>query len=319
MVYVQNILLATDFSKGAECALQRALVWARRFDATLHILHVVAAPERLPKAVEQVLSPYKEEAFSDLESRAASKLESLLESHGTEEVKFETHLRRGAAAPGILEFAQEQDIDLIVAGTHGRRGIHRLVTGSTSAEITRHSEGPVLLARACKHSVSGEGGGRILVPVDFSDHSRQAVAQGGALATACEVTLQLAHVVEQPFSPSVDYGLAPEVVGTDVTPLDAEALREGARRALRQFLEEARLDVPTETVVMEGHAPTAIARFADENEVGLIVIASHGRTGLERFLMGSTAERVMRRTACPVLVIKSFGKSLLSDEARTSW
>jgi nucleotide-binding universal stress UspA family protein len=307
MLSIRNILLATDFSEGAECALDRALSWARRFEARLHLLHVVTAPERLPMGMDLVLSDYKEEAFGDLKSQAVSNFDKLLETRRTDDVGIETSIRRGeAAAPVVLAYAEKHDADLIATGSHGQRGARRLVLGSTSEEVAREAACPVLVARTCEHVLANDSPARVLVPVDFSDHSAQAVSYGRELAAAHDAELDLAHVVEQTSLPGV-YGLEAETA--EVEPGDVHA---ETRQALRELLDAPGPDVPTTTHVLDGHAADALAAFAEERETGLIVTASHGRTGLEHLAMGSVAKRIMRRAPCPVFIAKSLGKSLVA-------
>ena len=317
---VKRLLVATDFSEGAEGAYRQGLFWARRFAAAeLHVLHVVTAPERMPKAIDVLVSQYKEEAFRDLESRAASRLEALLESRPPEALRIKTAVRRGqAAGPAVLAYAQDYDADLIVVGAHGHRGVRRLVSGRTSAEIARHAERPVLIARHCEHALPAEGGGRILAPVDFSEHSRRAAAAARVLAAACEATLYQAHVLERPLSMPRYGGAGVGSPGAEVVRPGGErsagALRDRAREKLQQVYDAADgPEVPTESVVLDGHASSALTKFAEEKDIGLIVMGSHGRTGLKRLLLGSVTERVMRRAPCPLLVIKTFGRRFLSE------
>jgi len=304
VLQVNNIVLATDFSEGGKCALDEALAWAQRFEATLHLLHVVTAPERLPMAMDLVLSEYKEEALGDLEAQAASKMSKLLESRRADNVPVETSVRRGeAAAPVVLDYAKEQDADLIVTGSHGRRGARRFMMGSTSEEVLRAAERPVLVARTCKHVLSSKPPGRVLVPVDFSEHSQRTVSYGREIAATYGAALDLVHVVEETSLPGV-YGLEAEA-----TTVAASEVRTETVQALEQLSETAGPEVEATPHVLDGHAARVIPALAEERESGLIVMASHGRTGLKRLAMGSVAEQVVRRAPCPVWVAKSFGKS----------
>lgn len=138
---------------------------------------------------------------------------------------------------------------------------------------------------------------RILCPVDFSDHSQRAVDYAVALARWYTARLTLLHVYEVvPLAP-----LAPEMTaGFALGP----EYREGLLRDLERFVEPAGADaVPLEFVVEEGQAGREIVRWAKENGSGLIVLGTHGRSGLERFLVGSVAERVLHRAPCPVLTV----------------
>ena len=311
MLHVNNILLATDFSIGARQAFSEALLLARRHEATLHVLHVVTAPARLPMAMDLVLSSYKEEAFGDLEAQAASQLEELLQEYDSTEVPIETAVQRGeAAGPVILSYAEAMDTDLVALGTRGQRKAKRLFMGSVAEEVIREAACPVLAVR--EHGGSSPPDHpvveRILLPVDFSEHSQRAMSYGKELAASYGADLDLLHVIERPSLPGA-YGLEMEPAQVEVSDVS-----DKVRKALMDLSREAPgPDVPTELHVHEGHASNAIISVAKTRGSDLIVLASHGRTGLKRFVMGSTAESVLREAPCPAFIVKSYGKLLLPD------
>ena len=310
MLHINNILLPTDFSRGAEQALNEALFLARRHEATLHVLHVVTAPARLPMAMDLVLSSYKEEAFGDLEAQAASSLEELLQAYDSTEVQIETTIRRGeAAGPVVLSYAETLDADLIALGTRGRREAKRLFMGSVAEEIIREAACPVLAVRERKGAFPDRPVvERILVPVDFSEHSQRALTYGKELAASYGADLGLLHVVERPSLPGA-YGLEVEPAQIQASDVD-----DKIREALVDTSSEAPgPDVHVTCHVQEGHTPNVITSVAKTRESDLIVLASHGRTGLKRFVMGSVAESVLRKAPCPAFIVKSYGKSLLSE------
>jgi nucleotide-binding universal stress UspA family protein len=147
----------------------------------------------------------------------------------------------------------------------------------------------------------------ILVPTDFSEHAVRALAHAQALAASYRARLELLHVLEEPTFPAF-YNLGAAAYGPP------PALEEKAHTALEKLITE----VGTPNVeqgfgchVKQGHAAEEITLFAAEFDVDLIVMASHGLTGLEHLLLGSVAEKVVRSAPCPILVIKAFGKTLL--------
>jgi len=139
---------------------------------------------------------------------------------------------------------------------------------------------------------------RILVPTDFSEHSKTAVQYGCELASKFGADLHLLHVVEQlPVMYSEGAIFSPET--------EAELLAE-ARELLTKT--PADIDVSALNVTratLEGHPLVEIVRYARENEIDLIVIGTHGRTGLVHVLLGSVAEKVVRKAPCPVLTVHS--------------
>ena len=142
---------------------------------------------------------------------------------------------------------------------------------------------------------------RILLPTDFSGCANYALPYAAAIARATNATIICVHVVE-PVVPTVGYsGLAEPMPIADVS----EQLEDSAERELPKLAEcEECAGLNIEEVIVHGDAAAEIVRVAGEREVDLIVISSHGRTGLGRIIFGSTAEAVVRHAICPVLVVK---------------
>ena len=142
---------------------------------------------------------------------------------------------------------------------------------------------------------------RILLPTDFSGCANYALPYAAAIARATSATIICVHVVE-PVVPTVGYsGLAEPMPIADVS----EQLEDSAERELPRLAEcEECAGLDIEEVIVHGDAAAEIVRVASEREVDLIVISSHGRTGLGRIIFGSTAEAVVRHATCPVLVVK---------------
>ena len=142
---------------------------------------------------------------------------------------------------------------------------------------------------------------KILLPTDFSGCANYALPYAAAIARATGATIVCLHVVE-PIVPAVGYsGLAEPMPIADIS----EQLEDSAERELPQFAECDELNgLEVEEVIVHGDPAAEIVRVASEREVDLIVVSSHGRTGLGRIIFGSTAEAVVRHAICPVLVVK---------------
>jgi universal stress protein A len=142
---------------------------------------------------------------------------------------------------------------------------------------------------------------KILLPTDFSGCANYAVPYAAAIARATGATIVCLHVVE-PIVPAVGYsGLAEPMPIADIS----EQLEDSAERELPQLAECDELNgLEVEEVIVHGDPAAEIVRVASEREVDLIVVSSHGRTGLGRIIFGSTAEAVVRHAICPVLVVK---------------
>ena len=142
---------------------------------------------------------------------------------------------------------------------------------------------------------------KILLPTDFSGCANYALPYAAAIARATKAQIICVHVVE-PVVPAVGYtGLAEPLPIADIS----EQLEDSAERQLPKLAEcEECAGLNVEEVIVHGDAAAEIVRVASEQEVDLIVISSHGRTGLGRIIFGSTAESVVRHASCPVLVVK---------------
>jgi nucleotide-binding universal stress UspA family protein len=138
---------------------------------------------------------------------------------------------------------------------------------------------------------------RILVPFDFSEHSEKAFTWALAMAERWRARLLLLHVVPQPSYPSM-------VMGTfNVAEFEA-SLRADAEARAKEFVGKSqRRTVQVDTQVVTGEPFGDICRIAEQEQVDLIIMGSHGRTGLGHVLLGSVAERVVRHAPCPVLVV----------------
>ena len=141
----------------------------------------------------------------------------------------------------------------------------------------------------------------ILLPTDFSECGNYALHYASSLARTFKASIICVNVIE-PIVPTVGYsGMTEPLPIADIT----EQLEDSAERELPKLAEcEECSGLDIEELVVHGEAAAEIVRVAKEREVDLIVISSHGRTGLGRILFGSTAEAVVRHASCPVLVVK---------------
>ncbi len=192
-------------------------------------------------------------------------------------------------------------------GTHGRRGPSRLFIGSTAECVVRHTDRPILTLRLDANIMESDELRHLIVPVDFSEYSEEAVRYASELARVWNARITLLHVVEEAVLPTV-YGIEP------VSVFSVDHVIDQSQKALQELKDkyfEAADKVDTHIVV--GHAASSIADYAQEAGGDLIVISTHGLTGLKRFLMGSVTEMVVRSATCAVLTVKPFGHSLLQD------
>ncbi len=294
----KNILLATDFSKFADSALDEALFWAHQFSAQLHLLHVVVLFGDSPAHDAAELSA----TYERLSAEASDRLRGSVAERGTQGLTIIEGQRRDfTAAPAILRYARENEVDLIVVGSHGRRGWRRFLLGSVAEEVMRSAECPVLVVHG-QEAVEERSLDRILVPFDFSSDAIQSLETAKELASQFGSHIDLVHVMASPITTG---GTAIPVPGLPLSSPAYVDLRAQTEELLRSRVEEAetaRLHI--EPHLLTGHPANTIVDLARKLSTDLILIASHGLSGLQRALLGSVSERVARSAGCSVLVLR---------------
>ena len=298
-----DILLPTDFSACANAALHQAVTIAERFQGTVTMLHVVAIHESDSSNIKNLIAASSlsyDKIMTSAEEMLHTK-DGMIETP----VLIEKVLLRGISPTSeILSYAAEHNPDLIVMGTHGRTGIRRLIMGSVAEKIIRLSESPVMTVR-CGSDGKPQGYPNyrsILLPVDFSKASTNALLTASEIARKYGSILTLLHVTE-----------APEFTGyLGSDDLEDKELSnnqiEEAENTLADLLPKAPLDgIEVYTRVVFGRPGRKIVEFAHKEDIDLIIIPSHGKSGFEKLLMGSTVNKVVHRADIPVLVLK--GKS----------
>jgi Universal stress protein UspA and related nucleotide-binding proteins len=312
MLAIDDILVARDFSSVSDRALRHALDLAARTGATLHLLHADVLHEVETRSDERPAPGENVDAFRDrLKTDGTASPEAL------DAVPIQEVTRRDVApAPALLNYADEDDIDLIAMGTHGRRGPSRILLGSVAEEVVRRAPQPVLTVRGEEEEGRTPTPGqidRLLAPVDFSDYARKALRVAHEWAALYDATVDVLHVVEEDLHPAFYVGGVQSIY--DVEP----DLDEKVKAKLQEFVGEVLGSTDgVETHVRTGSAPSGITEFVEENDVDLVSLSTHGRTGMERFFLGSVAEKVVRHVSCPVLTSKAFGTSLMRDEAEAA-
>lgn len=148
MITLTNILVPSDFSECSNQALRYGLELARKFDATLHLVHVVQDPATQPWAAEGFAVPVLEVTEQWLKE-AEARLRTSIPDADRPRVRVSSLL--GAVAPEVLRYAQDEAIDLIVMGTHGRGGVSHLLLGSIAEKMVRRAPCPVLTVRHPQH------------------------------------------------------------------------------------------------------------------------------------------------------------------------
>lgn len=316
---IRNILLPTDFSPLSIEAIEMAKGVARYFGATIHLAHV--HHEQYPATFMGPVFSEGGRAVSFEERRKETLREMLKElAQRCELPSTETvHLRAGGVVfDEICRLAGKLPADLIVMSTHGRTGLQHFFLGSTAERVVQHAPCPVLVTRARQTRAKAKRSARaavsrmetILVPIDFSGASRQALDYAIDFAGRVSARLFLFHAAYLGDMTSVDGFVQPSA---DLTKI----AREDAEQRMQELVGTINLQgVPYETAVQVGSPVPEICEFAQDHNVDLIIAATHGRTGFEHLMIGSVAEQVVRRAGCSVLVVPSHPKARMAGLTR---
>lgn len=296
---IKHILVPTDFSDNADQALAYAAGIALRFGSEITLFHVISLFQDDPNNPAYRF-PNHEQVLQTMEETALARFEKLEDVHENISIQMET-VRGISAAEEIINYAQSNDFDLIVMGTHGRTGLSHFLMGSVAERLIRHQPCPVLtLKQQKKEGVVQPKFEKFVVAVDFSNYSKMALVQAFELALVFEASLEILYVIEEQVHPAFYVTGETSVMG--IIP----DLREKSIAALRAYVDkEVSKNVEYSTHVREGRAHTEIIHFAEEQNADLIFMATHGLSGLDHFLIGSTTEKVVRKARTPVFTVKA--------------
>jgi nucleotide-binding universal stress UspA family protein len=296
---LRTLLVPLDFSPSSKRALAYALDLSHRAEAALHLAYVEETPESLiGEGKRSPMPSYK------LRDRFEERGRELLESHGPslDEERLAFHADRSdAVAPSLLRTAENKNADLIVMGTHGRRGVQRAIYGSVAEEVLRTAPCPVLTVRQREGEAPPSDDPhveRIVVPVDFSDLSRAALRYAARLAPVYDVPMTLVHTVESPTFPPVYETKSPK--------MKTREAKERARKELRSWGEAVVAEgVSVSYVVHRGDPMDTVVQATGEAGT-LTVMGTRGLSGARRTMLGSVTEAVIREANGPVLAARSF-------------
>lgn len=289
-IRMERILFASDFTESSEMALPYAAAFARLFGARIMALHVVS-----PEEYARIPSEQRETMLEALKIAAAERLKRVLLAAHLEGIAFRVQVEYGEVLDTIVSIAATQHADMIVAGSHGRHGIQKLLAPAVEEEIAIASLCPVLLVGP-EVSVSPESEAhirRVLYATDLEKKSKPALEYAYALARACSARLLLLHVADDVWR----------------EPLSTRMSAEGfcRMRMLKSGLPEHEPGVEVEFQVEFGECEQMILEVAQGRDAQLIVmgISAAAHPELKSHLPGPLAYDVATHAACPVLAVRS--------------
>lgn len=298
MIDVKKILVPVDFSDPSKTAVNYGLSLALQFNARLVLTHIVPSSTALIYTF-----PTESFAFEKDQARyAKSMLPTLVAERYRDTVNLQTIIKVGEIRSELLGIVQDEKIDLVVMGTHGRGALDRWMLGSLTERMLRKIPVPILTVSHLDptkelHDASPVPMRHILYATDLSDSAEAGLKFSAELARGTGARLTVLHVLKtiETVYWGAEGGFLPE---------ELSSIRDDALARLRASVpEEISKGLDVYTMMTEGDAYREIIRVADEDKADIIVMNMHGKGFVERTLLGSTAERVIRSAHVPVLSI----------------
>lgn len=294
-IEIKRILVPLDFSPTSIEALTYAVPLAKKFGAAVHLVQVSDKKEA------SEVFPRKEGTIETAEwiEFLRDRLSLVHQKHFPPSWPKNDHVRAGQPYEQVCELAREIDAGLIVIGTRGHTGFSRILLGSTAERVVRFASCPVLVVRRREHEQPKEFRLRkILAPIDFSECSMFGAMYAAFFAKTFDAKLLLLYVFA---------GVMPAATGKAGEAKNDVIDLENARLDMEAFTQLDFLrKVKPATEIRAGYAVDEICHEAANSEVDMVVIATHGRNGFNRMLLGSVAEHVVRYAECPVMVVPSL-------------
>jgi nucleotide-binding universal stress UspA family protein len=296
-VQFNKILCATDFSDFSNQTVSYGVALAKEFGASLIVCHVIDLSS-VAIYGEFQLDPVGQQ--SRIMEDANAQLEALT---GDQPVAWEPMITVGKAADEISRAVEEKSIDLVITATRGRSGFKRLILGSVTESLMRTLTCPLLVVHSPEHEFVNPPEQeirlqKILVGCDFSSDSDLAFEYGLSLAQEFQAELHLAHVIEPPVQPNL------LIEETYVSGEIQEDYHNQLIQKLKDMIPgEAANWCTAQTSIMEGQPYEELVKYADTRDIDMIVLGVRGHGLVKTLFLGSTTDRVIRNSPCPVLSV----------------
>jgi universal stress protein E len=286
-----RVLIASDLSESSDEAVRQGADRAAGGQLALcHVMAELGTHALLPEQYEDDLNKQVEaqgriaDALRDQLARVAPHADQ----------SCEVFVELGSAYDQVLRRAEEWRADLIAIGTHGRTGLKRLLLGSVADQVVRAAHCHVLVARRSPE-------GPILAATDLDDPALPAIELAAAEATRLGRKLVVMHAMESPREGDAAMGLLGALPALD-SPETKSARRSLATEIITNAL--GRLGAPGQVIIADDDALAETLRLAQALPAALIVVGTHGRSGLSRVVLGSISSRVIEHAPCSVLVAR---------------
>jgi nucleotide-binding universal stress UspA family protein len=302
MTEIKKIIWATDGSKESEEALRYAKFFAQRFNSEIIGIHIIPMNQRLLYDYYRDPESNRYRWVEKAEEDYMIKLVSIAHELTAEGINFRGRVLRGEPTKSIVEFARSEKANLIVMGKRGIGLKDRLLIGSTTLRVLRESSVPVLAVK--KRDKEGAVDIRsILVPLDIDEKLDSALNYAIDLTEKINASISVVYVLRLDI---YDYGVPSNII---------ESLERLSSNELEKRIEEIELKRGTQKkevtelkinaeMIQRINPSVAIADYASDKNIDLIVTNTHGRKGIRRLILGSVAEKIIQESTCAVLVLK---------------
>lgn len=293
IVNLKTILTATDFSPRAEWAVARAALLAQQHKATLHVLPVISW-----KMFGQALFEHPLVTEKQLYDAAKLRLKSVADDcQKRYAIPVEWFVEIGRPHERIADYAHAHAISLTVWGSHSGNFARDLFIGSTAFKFLRSGTNPALITETSPHTPQSTSYSNVLVAVDFSEVSRNAIHTAAQIAPGA--LIHALHVYEVQFESKMRYA----GVDDDVIQKYRDAAEAEAARLMQKFLLDLKQYDTILPIIRHGYPARAILDEAHRQHAGLIVMGKHSRSGLGELFLGSVTEGVLHALDRDLLVV----------------
>jgi nucleotide-binding universal stress UspA family protein len=313
----KNVLFCTDFSENSEWAFNFAFGIAKRDDSIFYILHVIAPQNIYPYDLELMKASFGNKEWTNrgktIRQTTQKQFDEKYLSRIDDKSKVKFVIRDGREDEEIIKFSKEKNIDIIVVGSHGRVVVEHTLLGSVAEKVVSHSVVPVFVIPAFNipsFIMSSQKQKftdypkykKVLFCTDFSECSDLAFDYASGTAKRDDGFLYILHVIPTQNIHQYDTKLFGD---TEVlNRIQKLARKEIDKNCEEKYLNKIEDKSKVTFVVREGHEDEEIMNFAKNENIDLIVVGTHCRTGINRALLGSVAGKIIRHSqSIPVFII----------------
>lgn len=314
---MKTLLVPLDGSAIAGQSLPHAQMLAKLLSARIHLLRVVSNIDRDHMLASDSVLLYDMGSALDTANEHTQHIWAMLEAHAAKYLEEQaqplrqagfdvtTEVRIGQPAEQIVRTAERQGMTLIIMATHGYNGLRRWALGSVTDKVVQSAKTPVFIVRGVAAAPTELPSiKRIMVPLDGSELARQALPCALELATCAHAELLLLRAVSPRLPEVYEIG----GISGQGLPLYSEVNWAEQRRLVASDLDATagkfrHYDVPIVTHVMDGHPAEVIVDETTRHHVDVIVMATHGYSGIQRWALGSVADKVLHATQTPLVLI----------------